>query len=79
MPDPVAGRTTLAALEAFDASEHVLVVLDHDTSLRESSNSLSLARWEEPRGERGSDRQYDNCKDAVHWRFLDDFWRSVNV
>ena len=79
MPDPIAGRTTLAALQAFDASEHVLVVLDHNTSLRESSDPLSLARWEEPCGERGSVGQYDNRKDAVHWRFLDDFWRSVNV
>jgi glyoxylase-like metal-dependent hydrolase (beta-lactamase superfamily II) len=32
MRDPVAGRKTLAALQEFDASEHVLVVLDHDTS-----------------------------------------------
>ena len=30
MPDPVAGRTTLDALQAFDASEHVLVILDHE-------------------------------------------------
>jgi len=73
MPDPVAGRTTLAALQAFDASEDVLVVLDHDKSLREP-NALSLARWEEPRSEHGSDGQYTaNRKDATHWRFLDDF------
>ena len=79
MPDPVAGRTTLDALQAFDASEHVLVVLDHDTSLHESSNPLSLARWEESRGEHGSAGQFENRKDAVHWRFLDDFRRSVDV
>ena len=39
------GRTTLVALQEFDASKHVLVILDHDTSSRES-NALSLARWE---------------------------------
>jgi len=42
MPDPVAGRTKLSALQALDASEQVLVVLDHDdTSFRES-NTPSL-------------------------------------
>ena len=69
----------LDTLEAFDASEHVLVVLDHDTSLRESSNPLTLARWEEPRGEHGSAGHHDNHKDVVHWRFLDDFRWSVDV
>jgi hypothetical protein len=72
MPDPVAGCTTLAALQAFDASEHVLIVLDHDTSFRES-NALSLARWDEPRS-----RHY-NRKDAANWRFLGNFRRSVAV
>ena len=79
MPDPVAGRTTLDALQAFDTSEHVPIVLDHDTSLRESSNPLTLTRWEEPRGEHAIAGQCDNRKDAVHWRFLDDFRRSVDV
>jgi hypothetical protein len=76
MPNPVAGRTTLDALQAFDTNEHDL---DHDTSLRKSSNPLTLARWEEPRGEDGSAGQYDNYKDAIHWRFLEDFRRSVDV
>lgn len=73
MPDPVAGRATLAALQAFDASEHVLVVLAIDPSFR-ASNALSLAHWEQAHGE-----DTYNRKDAVHWRFLGDFRKGVEV
>jgi len=78
MQDPVRGRSTIAAVQAFDASEDVLVVLSHDPSFREftTSNSTrpSLTRWEEPRGE-----DLSNRKDAVYWRFLADFRKSVEV
>ena len=76
MPDPAEGRKTLAALQALDASPHVLVVLAHDPSLREPHAhfpAASLARWEEEvvPGEGGTRR------DAMHWRFLRDFQKSV--
>ena len=71
MPDPVAGSVTREALQAFDASEHVFVALDHDPSFRESGR-VSLARWEEPSGENALNR-----KDAVHWRFLSDFRKAL--
>jgi len=71
MPDPVAGRATREALQAFDASEHVFVALGHDPSFRESG-AVSLARWEEPCGENALNR-----KDAVHWRFLSDFRKGL--
>jgi glyoxylase-like metal-dependent hydrolase (beta-lactamase superfamily II) len=71
--DPVAGRATHAAIQAFDDSEHVLVVLSNDPSFREA-NAVSLARWEEPRGEGALNR-----KEAVHWRFLSDFQKGVEV
>ena len=71
MPDPVAGSTTRDALQAFDASEHVLVALGHDPSFRESG-PVSLARWEEPCGENAINRKH-----AVHWRFLSDFRKGL--
>ncbi|KAI9451975.1 beta-lactamase-like protein [Lactarius psammicola] len=79
MPDPVAGRATLAALQAFDASPHVFVVLAHDPALRESRahfSAANLARWEEARGEDPSAGHYSR-KDAAHWRFLADFQKGV--
>lgn len=71
MRDPVVGRATHAALQAFDASEHVLVVLAHDPSFRESK-PVSLARWEEAHSDGGLNR-----KEAAHWRFLSDFREGV--
>jgi glyoxylase-like metal-dependent hydrolase (beta-lactamase superfamily II) len=70
MPDSAAGRKTLEALQAFDASTHVRVVLAHDTSFREPHAHFpvaSFARWEEEeaRGE-GKDAG------AEHWGFLRD-------
>ena len=68
--DLVVGRATLAALQAFDASPHVLVVLAHDPSFREPSAhfpAASLARWEEEAA-RGED-----ASAGVHWRFLREF------
>ncbi|KAH8978028.1 hypothetical protein EDB86DRAFT_3155743 [Lactarius hatsudake] len=69
MPDPAAGRATLAALQAFDASAHVFVVLAHEPLFRDSGALFpvaNLARWEETHG-----------KDAVHWRFLADFQKGA--
>ena len=72
MPDPVAGSMTREALQGFDASEHVLLVaLGDGPSFRESGR-VSLARWEEPRGENALNR-----KDAVHRRFLSDFRKGL--
>ncbi|KAI9436214.1 beta-lactamase-like protein [Lactarius indigo] len=73
MPDPVAGRATLQALQAFDASAHVFVVVAHDTLLRDEGAlfpaAADLARWgQDARGE-----------DAVHWRFLADFQKGAEV
>jgi len=81
MQDPAAGRATLAALQAFDADPHVLVVIAHDTALRESKKhfpAASLTRWEEQEAARGEggDRHY-NRNDATHWHFLRDFRESV--
>lgn len=83
MPDAAAGRTTLAALQAFDASPHVLVVLGHDPSFREPRAhfpAASFACWEEveARGEGGdASAGHSSLKDATHWRFLRDFRKGV--
>lgn len=79
MPDPTAGRATIAALQAFDASPHVLVVLGHDPSLRDPRThfpAASLARWEEAGPEDAGAGRYSR-KDVVHWRFLGDFRKGV--
>ncbi|KAH9032902.1 beta-lactamase-like protein [Lactarius pseudohatsudake] len=75
MPDAAAGRATLAALQAFDASARVFVVLAHEPLFRDSGAlfpAASLARWEEAHGEGN-----DSRKDAVHWRFLADFQKGA--
>ncbi len=79
MPDPAAGHKTLGALQAFDASPHVFVVLAHDPAFRESRAhfpAADFARWEEASGEDASAGHYSR-KDAAHWRFLGDFQKGV--
>ena len=79
MPDSAAGRATLAALQAFDASKDVWVVLGHDTSFRDSGilfPAANLARWEETAGEDASTGR-NSRKDVAHWRFLSDFRKAV--
>ncbi|KAH8978025.1 beta-lactamase-like protein [Lactarius hatsudake] len=71
IPDAAADRATFAALQAFDASAHVFVVLAHEPLFRDSGAlfpAASLARWEETHRE--------GNKDAVHWRFLADFQKG---
>ena len=68
--DPVAHRTTLDALKAFDASPDVLVVLVNDASLLdvlEFFPKADLNGWEN-----GPSR-----KDIGQWRFLNDFRKGV--
>ena len=68
--DPVTHRTTLDALEVFDASPDVLVILTHDASLLdvlEFFPKADLAGWE----------KRPSKKDIGQWRFLNDFRKSV--
>ena len=67
--DPVANRTTLDALTAFDASPDVLIILTHDASLLdvlEFFPKADLVGWEKP----------PSKKDIGRWRFLNDFRKS---
>lgn len=68
--DPVAKRATLDALEAFDTSPDVFVILTHDASLLDVLDvfpKADLTGWE----------KQPSRKDIGQWRFLNDFRKSV--
>ncbi|KAI9451978.1 hypothetical protein BJY52DRAFT_1295304 [Lactarius psammicola] len=68
--DPVARRTTLDALKAFDTSPDVLVILTHDASLLDVLGffpKADLTGWE----------KQPSRKDIGRWRFLSDFRKGV--
>jgi glyoxylase-like metal-dependent hydrolase (beta-lactamase superfamily II) len=70
--DPVACKETLEALQVFDASPDVLVIIAHDYTildLLELYPKAELTGWEK-RGEPG-------IKEAGRWRFLRDFRKAV--
>ncbi|KAI0292383.1 hypothetical protein BC826DRAFT_1105488 [Russula brevipes] len=70
--DPVACKETLEALQVFDASPDVLVIIAHDHSILDLLDlypKAELTGWEK-RGEPG-------IKESGRWRFLRDFRKAV--